>query len=85
MNDLLRSFHLHVRVREGKHPRRCLQPKVYIYGPLNYNPVERYFFDRVSRGRPVPALHSSLGFMFAVTLVYTSSVGKVGKGGIYGV
>lgn len=26
---------------------------VYIYGPLNYNPVERYFFDRVSRGRPV--------------------------------
>lgn len=26
---------------------------VYIYGPLNYNPVERYFFDRVTRGRPV--------------------------------
>ncbi|CAJ1327863.1 unnamed protein product [Effrenium voratum] len=26
---------------------------VYIYGPLNYNPVERYFFDRVSRNRPV--------------------------------
>jgi len=26
---------------------------VYIYGPLNYNPVERYFFDRVARGRPV--------------------------------
>eukprot|EP00930_Biecheleria_cincta_P004653 TRINITY_DN105574_c0_g1_i1.p1 TRINITY_DN105574_c0_g1~~TRINITY_DN105574_c0_g1_i1.p1 ORF type:complete len:447 (-),score=101.89 TRINITY_DN105574_c0_g1_i1:107-1447(-) len=25
----------------------------YIYGPLNYNPVERYFFDRVARGRPV--------------------------------
>jgi len=25
----------------------------YIYGPLNYNPVERYFFDRVSRGREV--------------------------------
>ena len=22
-------------------------------GPLNYNPVERYFFDRVTRGRPV--------------------------------
>ena len=27
--------------------------QVYIYGPLNYNPVERYFFDRVTRGRPV--------------------------------
>lgn len=26
---------------------------VYIYGPLNYNPVEQYFFDRVARGRPV--------------------------------
>jgi len=26
---------------------------VYIYGPLNYNPVERFFFDRVSRDRPV--------------------------------
>jgi len=26
---------------------------VYIYGPLNYNPVERFFFDRVARGRPV--------------------------------
>lgn len=25
----------------------------YIYGPLNYNPVERYFFDRVARGRPI--------------------------------
>jgi len=26
---------------------------VYIYGPLNYNPVERFFFDRVTRDRPV--------------------------------
>jgi len=26
---------------------------VYIYGPLNYNPVERFFFDRVARGRPI--------------------------------
>jgi len=26
---------------------------VYIYGPLNYNPVERYFFDRVARGKPI--------------------------------
>jgi len=26
---------------------------VYIYGPLNYNPVERFFFDRVARGKPI--------------------------------
>lgn len=26
---------------------------VYIYGPMNYNPVEQFFFDRVARGRPV--------------------------------
>mmetsp|Transcript_86017 Transcript_86017/g.170755 ORF Transcript_86017/g.170755 Transcript_86017/m.170755 type:complete len:451 (-) Transcript_86017:88-1440(-) len=26
---------------------------VYIYGPMNYNPVERFFFDRVARDRPV--------------------------------
>jgi len=26
---------------------------VYIYGPLNYNPVERFFFDRVARGRSI--------------------------------
>ena len=33
--------------------RGWVVPEVYIYGPLNYNPVERYFFDRVTRGRPV--------------------------------
>jgi nucleoside-diphosphate-sugar epimerase len=26
---------------------------VYIYGPLNYNPVEEFFFHRLSRDRPV--------------------------------
>lgn len=26
----------------------------YIYGPGNYNPVERWFFDRIVHARPVP-------------------------------
>lgn len=25
---------------------------VYIYGPLNYNPVEEWFFHRIAAGRP---------------------------------
>ncbi|MDC3185871.1 NAD-dependent epimerase/dehydratase family protein [bacterium] len=26
----------------------------YIYGPGNYNPIERWFFDRVVHNRPIP-------------------------------
>lgn len=26
---------------------------VYIYGPLNYNPVEEWFFHRIAAGRPI--------------------------------
>ena len=26
----------------------------YIYGPSNYNPVERWFFDRIVHNRPIP-------------------------------
>jgi len=26
---------------------------VYIYGPLNYNPVEEFFFHRIAAGRPI--------------------------------
>lgn len=26
---------------------------VYIYGPLNYNPVEEFFFHRLAAGRPI--------------------------------
>jgi nucleoside-diphosphate-sugar epimerase len=31
----------------------CSFRPTYICGPLNYNPVERYFFERVDAGRPV--------------------------------
>ena len=26
----------------------------YIYGPGNYNPIEKWFFDRITKGRPIP-------------------------------
>ena len=31
---------------------------VYIYGPLKYNPVEEWFFDRIKAGRPIPVPNS---------------------------
>lgn len=33
---------------------------VYIYGPLNYNPVEEWFFHRLKAGRPIPVPGSGL-------------------------
>ena len=39
-------------MREGI-PFTSFRP-TYIVGPGNYNPVERWFFDRITHGRPVP-------------------------------
>ncbi|KAG5232295.1 hypothetical protein OIU78_027885 [Salix suchowensis] len=33
---------------------------VYIYGPLNYNPVEEWFFHRLKAGRPIPIPNSGI-------------------------
>ena len=33
---------------------------VYIYGPLNYNPVEEWFFHRLAAKRPIPVPSSGL-------------------------
>ncbi|CAI5981674.1 unnamed protein product [Closterium sp. NIES-64] len=33
---------------------------VYIYGPLNYNPVEEWFFHRLHAGRPIPVPGSGM-------------------------
>lgn len=33
---------------------------VYIYGPLNYNPVEEWFFQRLKEGRPIPVPNSGM-------------------------
>lgn len=34
-------------------PFTSIRP-VYIYGPQNYNPLEKWFFDRISQDRPLP-------------------------------
>lgn len=34
-------------------PFTSIRP-VYIYGPQNYNPLEAWFFDRISCDRPIP-------------------------------
>jgi nucleoside-diphosphate-sugar epimerase len=36
-----------------KLPWTSIRP-TYIYGPLNYNPLESWFFDRIVAGRPIP-------------------------------
>lgn len=33
-------------------PYTSIRP-TYIYGPLNYNPLEQYFFERLDQDRPV--------------------------------
>ncbi|KAL4377011.1 hypothetical protein GQ457_02G037010 [Hibiscus cannabinus] len=33
---------------------------VYIYGPLNYNPVEEWFFHHLKAGRPIPIPNSGV-------------------------
>ncbi|MFS7935921.1 putative NAD(P)-binding domain superfamily [Helianthus anomalus] len=33
---------------------------VYIYDPLNYNPVEEWIFHRLKAGRPIPIPKSGL-------------------------
>lgn len=33
---------------------------VYIYGPLNYNPIEEWFFHRLKAGRPIPIPNSGV-------------------------
>lgn len=34
-------------------PWTSIRP-TYIYGPLNYNPLESWFFDRIIKNRPIP-------------------------------
>ncbi len=40
-------------LREKQLPFTAIRP-TYIYGPLNYNPLESWFFDRIVRDRPIP-------------------------------
>ena len=47
------KFHTEAYLREQGVPFTAIRP-VYIYGPQNYNPLEKWFFDRLVRDRPIP-------------------------------
>ncbi len=47
------KFETEQYLQEQNLPFTSVRP-VYIYGPQNYNPVERWFFDRIVRDRPLP-------------------------------
>jgi len=40
-------------LQEQELPWTSIRP-TYIYGPLNYNPLEAWFFDRIVANRPIP-------------------------------
>ncbi|MGB3533538.1 MAG: NAD-dependent epimerase/dehydratase family protein [Microcoleaceae cyanobacterium] len=40
-------------LQEQQLPWTSIRP-TYIYGPLNYNPLEAWFFDRIMANRPIP-------------------------------
>ncbi|WP_320664410.1 NAD-dependent epimerase/dehydratase family protein [Prochlorococcus sp. MIT 1223] len=40
-------------LKEEKIPYTSFRP-TYIYGPGNYNPIEKWFFDRLLNKRPIP-------------------------------
>jgi len=46
-------------LREAGQNFTSIRP-VYVYGPLNYNPVEEYFFHRIAAGRPICIPNSGL-------------------------
>ncbi|KAA8491938.1 Chloroplast stem-loop binding protein of 41 kDa b, chloroplastic [Porphyridium purpureum] len=40
-------------LKQSGMPYTAIRP-TYIYGALNYNPLEQWFFERLAAGRPVP-------------------------------
>lgn len=48
---------------------------VYIYGPLNYNPVEEWFFHRIKAGRPIPVPNSGQQVKLTSALTHCSDNG----------
>ncbi len=47
---------------------------VYIYGPLNYNPVEEWFFQRIAAKRPIPVPGSGMQVWVPVALIWCGLV-----------
>ncbi|MEL7034063.1 MAG: NAD-dependent epimerase/dehydratase family protein [Cyanobacteria bacterium J06592_8] len=46
-------------LQEQQLPWTSIRP-TYIYGPLNYNPLESWFFDRIVANRTIPILGNGL-------------------------
>ena len=71
-------------------PFTSIRP-TYIYGPMNYNPVEEYFFARHHHGRPVCVPEhgqhvTGLGHVEDLATAMANVIGKdVVKGKIYNV
>ena len=53
------KFETEVYLEKRGVPFTSIRP-VYIYGPQNYNPIEGWFFDRLSRDRPIPVPGSGM-------------------------
>lgn len=47
------KFETEAYLQEQHIPFTSIRP-VYIYGPMNYNDLEAWFFDRIVRDRPIP-------------------------------
>ena len=47
------KHHTEAYLKSSGIPFTSIRP-VYIYGPQNYNPLESWFFDRITRDRPIP-------------------------------
>ena len=74
------KFETEQYLEEQKLPFTSVRP-VYIYGPQNYNPVERWFFDRIVRDRPLPipgnGLHvTQLGHVDDLALAMVNVLGN---------
>eukprot|EP00270_Netrium_digitus_P018884 TRINITY_DN727_c0_g3_i4.p1 TRINITY_DN727_c0_g3~~TRINITY_DN727_c0_g3_i4.p1 ORF type:complete len:624 (+),score=230.45 TRINITY_DN727_c0_g3_i4:35-1873(+) len=67
-------------LREKGVPWTSIRP-VYIYGPLNYNPVEEWFFQRLAAKRPIPIPSSGrqvtqLGHIKDLARAFVTVLGK---------
>eukprot|EP00595_Chromulina_sp_UTEXLB2642_P000009 CAMPEP_0196762020 /NCGR_PEP_ID=MMETSP1095-20130614/1353_1 /TAXON_ID=96789 ORGANISM="Chromulina nebulosa, Strain UTEXLB2642" /NCGR_SAMPLE_ID=MMETSP1095 /ASSEMBLY_ACC=CAM_ASM_000446 /LENGTH=329 /DNA_ID=CAMNT_0042112239 /DNA_START=73 /DNA_END=1059 /DNA_ORIENTATION=+ len=71
-------------------PYTAIRP-TYIYGPLNYNPLEEYFFARVTENRPVVipghGQHlTGLGHVEDLAIAMAQIIGRdVAKGKVYNI
>uniref|UniRef100_A0A7S3RA08 NAD-dependent epimerase/dehydratase domain-containing protein n=1 Tax=Dunaliella tertiolecta TaxID=3047 RepID=A0A7S3RA08_DUNTE len=74
------KLHTEKMLAESGIPFTSIRP-VYIYGPLNYNPVEEWFFHRIAAGRPVPVPSSGiqvtqLGHVKDLAAAFTKCLGN---------